>query len=127
MNKKGFTLVELIGVIALLAAMALIAVPIINKTIERSKEKSYRAQIDAVIQASKRYVTEIGPKNDSTFTITFNDLITNKLIEKETKVKQANGTVVSDKIEVQVSYETSSKSYIYTCYIIGENNTRTEC
>lgn len=127
MNKKGFTLVELIGVIALLAAMALIAVPIINKTIERSKDKSYAAQIDAIIKASKRYVTEIGPKNTTTFTITLEELIDNRLIEKGTKVKKNDNVDISNEIEVSVSYITSSKSYTYTCYIIGENDTRTEC
>ena len=127
MDKKGFTLVELIGVIVLLAAIALIAVPQITKTINRSQEKTYRDQIEALYQASKRYVTEIGPKNTNTFTITLQELMNNQLIEKGTKVKNKNNEDVSSMIEIEVTYETSSKSYLYNCYLRESESTRTEC
>ena len=127
MNKKGFTLVELIGVIVLLAAIALIAVPQITKTIDRSKEKTYRDQIDALLQASRRYVSEIGPKNTNPFTITLQELMSNQLIEKGTKIKKKNNEDVSSKIELEVTYNESSKSYIYVCYIRENESSRTEC
>ena len=44
MNKKGFTLIELIGVITLLAVVALISVPIINNTITKTKLKGYKVK-----------------------------------------------------------------------------------
>ena len=125
--KKGFTLVELIAVIVLLAALALLSVPIVNKTIEHSKEKVYNGQIDAVIKASKRYVTEIGPKSDDLFTITFQELMDNKLIEKGSKIQKTDNVDISSKIEVEVSYDEISKSYIYNCYIKEADDSKTEC
>lgn len=41
MNKKGFTLVELLGVIVILSIVMLIAIPNISSTLERSKRDQY--------------------------------------------------------------------------------------
>lgn len=41
MNKKGFTLVELLGVIVILSIIMLIAIPNVTAVLERSKKDSY--------------------------------------------------------------------------------------
>ena len=41
MNKKGFTLVELLGVIIILSIIMLIAIPNITSVLERSKKDTY--------------------------------------------------------------------------------------
>ena len=59
-NKKGFTLVELIGVISLLAVVVLITVPVVSNQIERAKEKSYTAQMNTILESTKKYaVSEV--------------------------------------------------------------------
>ena len=58
MNKKGFTLVELLGVITVLAIIGVITMPIVNKTIKDSKEKSYKAQIKEIEKAAEDYTAE---------------------------------------------------------------------
>ena len=59
MNKRAFTLIELLAVIVILAIIALIAVPIILNIIEDSKLSSQKRSIDnyakAVEQAATRY------------------------------------------------------------------------
>lgn len=50
-NQSGFTLVELVVVIAILGVMAAIAVPMVNNFLGSSKEQAYRADV-AIIQAS---------------------------------------------------------------------------
>ncbi len=50
-NQSGFTLVELVVVIAILGVMAAIAVPMVNNFLGSSKEQAYGADV-AVIQAS---------------------------------------------------------------------------
>ena len=54
MNKKGFTLIELIAVIVILALIALIVFPSINSVIKDSKEKAYNEQIATIIKATKQ-------------------------------------------------------------------------
>lgn len=57
-NKKGFTLVELIGVITLLALIALVVYPAITTVIKNTKEKAYKDQIEVLIKAAKQWGVE---------------------------------------------------------------------
>ena len=56
--KKGFTLVELLGVITVLAIIGLIAIPVVNKTIKDSKNKAYDAQIKEIENSTRSWVAE---------------------------------------------------------------------
>lgn len=56
MNKKGFTLVELLAVIVILAVILTIAVPNMFKIINKSKEDTYNNQVTMIIDAAKKYV-----------------------------------------------------------------------
>ena len=58
MNQKGFTLTELIGVITLLFAVALIAIPTVEKTIKQGKDDAYQSQIDMIKLATQNYLSE---------------------------------------------------------------------
>ncbi len=56
--KKGFTLVELIGVIIILGVIALITYPIIDKSIKNSKEQALERIIDNIEEAAYSYSVE---------------------------------------------------------------------
>lgn len=55
---KGFTLLELMGVIALLGIIALIAIPAIDRTINSSKEKLSKTQETQIIKGARDYFAE---------------------------------------------------------------------
>ena len=58
MNKrKGFTLVELLAVIVVLAIVLIIAVPGVLSIINKTKDSAYDRQIDMIKEAAKNYVT----------------------------------------------------------------------
>ncbi len=56
MKNKGFTLVELLGVIVILGIIAVITVPIIQSTIIDNTNKAYEEQVDSFEKAAKNYV-----------------------------------------------------------------------
>ena len=56
-NKKGFTLIELIGVIILLGIIALITYPIVGAVIEESQQKAYEKQISELERLSYTWIT----------------------------------------------------------------------
>ena len=54
-EKKGFTLVELMGIITILVVLSLIIIPIIDKNIVDSKDSMYVVQIENIKIAGKLY------------------------------------------------------------------------
>lgn len=58
MNKKGFSLVELIGVIAVLALIITLIVPIISKSAESSRQKTYETKMESIKKASIEYAED---------------------------------------------------------------------
>lgn len=77
MNKKGFTLVELIGVVVILGLIALVAFPSLLNQIDSSKKQVSDSQKAIIISSAKNYVDE--NKNDyidkTEFEIPTDDLI----------------------------------------------------
>lgn len=58
MNSKGFTLVELLIIIALLAIVILIAGPYVAESLENSKKKSYDIMLSNIKTSSITYFQE---------------------------------------------------------------------
>ena len=75
MKKNAFTLIELLGVLLLLAVIALITFPIIDNTLTNSRNEAYERQKDNIIEAARMYVTENGNYNTSQKQLSFQTLI----------------------------------------------------
>ena len=75
MKKNAFTLIELLGVLLLLAIIALITFPIIDKTLTSAKEEAYNRQKDNIIEAARMYVTENGNYDTNQKQLSFQTLI----------------------------------------------------
>lgn len=58
MNKKGFTIVELLVTVALLAIISTISVISITSFINKNKENNYEILKNTILQASKEYVAD---------------------------------------------------------------------
>ena len=56
--KKGFTLAELLGVIAILGIIALVTVPAINRSLNQGKDDLYNTQIEQIKKGAQDYYTE---------------------------------------------------------------------
>ena len=58
MNRKGFTLVELLAVLVILGIIAILAIPSINSSMSRTREKQNAKRIDLIISSAYEYVSE---------------------------------------------------------------------
>lgn len=104
MNKKGFTLVELLAVIVILAVILTIAVPNMFKIIDKSKQDSYDNQVLMIIDAAKNYVV-----NESKVVTTEEPLcidVTDQLVGEnyldEMPKDPRDGTVMAGSVAVTV-------------------------
>ena len=64
MKKKGFTLVELLAVIVILAIIALIATPMIIGVIEKAKIGALKSSVDGLVESANLYYAQKQLKND---------------------------------------------------------------
>ena len=58
MKKNGFTLIELLGVIVILSVLSLIAVPVIDRSLNQGKENLSDIQEGQLKKALKNYYAE---------------------------------------------------------------------
>ena len=72
MNKKGFTLIEIIAIIILLSVIALITYPVINNLIINSKDELYEKQISELVRLSNTWTTKNIKKLKMTDGYTYN-------------------------------------------------------
>lgn len=83
LNKKGFTLVELLVVLVILVVIMSIAIPSITSSLERSKEKQKDATIKLIVSAAELYAD----RHKNTFTsgndVSISTLISDGFLTKE--------------------------------------------
>lgn len=111
MDKKGFTLVEILAVIALIGVVSLLIIPNIVKTFNDTTDKTMKVQEKEVSEAGLLYLEDFcknpinGNRCPSSFTrssdykysgtVSLSTLISNKYIEEVTlNEKECNGCVV---------------------------------
>ena len=58
MNNKGFTLIEMLITIAILAVLSLIAIPTVNSLIKRQQDNAIKEIIESVETSALNYVKE---------------------------------------------------------------------
>lgn len=58
MNKKGFTLAELLGVIVILGLLLAMLTPVVSSVIKNSKSKSYENQKKILIETARLWTSE---------------------------------------------------------------------
>lgn len=118
--KKGFTLIELIGIIVLLGVITTVVYPMVTKTIKKSREKAYSETVQRIEQAAKMYgvahddiLPEVG-ENQST-TVTLQSLIREGYLTKTDNGKIYNPIDDSEMTGcVFITYNDTYSQYVYS-------------
>ena len=85
MKNKGFTLVELLAVVAILMLLVSVITPKVMSQLNTSKEVTQKEQINTLINIAKIYTnqnTEKLPENNSISVVTIQELKESGLINK---------------------------------------------
>ena len=115
MKKRGFTLVELLAVITVIAIIGLISVPVVEGIVKRSRQKAYDRQIVELVRAAKEFATE------NYKSLPFNDLSYKNICLSELQEKgYIESGIIYDprsgkemKSSIRVTYYEENKSYKY--------------
>ena len=116
MNKKGFSLIELLAVIVVLAVIALIAVPNVVNLISSGKEDTYEIQINNIKDAMKNYVTKntLSFPNSGSVYLTLYQLANKNLIDYKIE-NPKTGTYLS--LDTLLEIKNTGKGLEYNVYI----------
>lgn len=103
MNQKGFTLVELMGILVILGVIIVFTVPSITKTLKNSETNELKEYQNTICLAAKSYV-EIEDKGFPENNITFSTLrskgyLSSSLKNPKTNSLDSGSRTVSIKIE----------------------------
>ena len=84
MNNKGFTLVEVLAVVALLVVIFLLIIPSVTRVLNRSKDTVYQKQINTILSSaydwSLKNISNLPQMGKKTF-VTLSELKSNGLID----------------------------------------------
>lgn len=118
MNRKGFTLIEVIMVIAIIAILSIILAPNVMVLINKNNERSCEKLIDNIKSAAKMYVNqnkyELGFDcyDNKTKGITLKTLVDASYLGGEL-VNPINKEKIDLKSEVSVTYSCANKAFTY--------------
>ncbi len=90
-NKKGFTLIEILTVTALLSVIIILIVPNIFKYSVSFKEKLYEEKIEEILSSAYKYGTD----NIDTLTSTCSYIKVEDLIKKEYLKEDKNKSIIN--------------------------------
>jgi len=136
-NKKGFTLVELLAVIAILAIILLIAVPRVLGVIEESKEKAFRDSILSLFHAVELEYAKTGTQEGSVSSLNLNN---NRFLTGTYTIEETGDIILNQVCDgtykVNIAYNKASNNFEVTkdngscgfdILILGKNPDKVSC
>ena len=114
-KNKGFTLIEIISVVVVLAIIALLVTPIVSKILDNNRDRLYNNQIDGIIKSAKvwgaEHVGRLPGDGEKDVVITLGELQTGGYADKTVKNTKTNENFDPDKTKIIISNKGGIISY----------------
>ena len=129
MNKKGFTLIEVLAVLLIISIIALITTPIIINVINNSKENAFIQDVNSLVDSIRTYQAE---NNYEEVTVDYTTGENTNLLELDGDLPDAGQITINDAGKVSVALwndelEICAKKDINSKEVVKEEISRNEC
>jgi prepilin-type N-terminal cleavage/methylation domain len=115
LNKKGFTLVELLAILVILSIITLIAYPIIGNVINNSKSKLQKEQYNRIKSAAKNWATSNSIDETTGACIKISDLKSGGYLEDANIEDPKLGSSMNGSFKIE--WVSAKNQYKYTYYV----------
>lgn len=119
MKNRGFTLVELLGILIVLGIIATIATPIVQKTIRQNREKMYDVVVEQLIDSSKDWAAKNAsnlPDTEGEFVdVSFGELKENGVLQISVS-NPKNNKIFSNQSYVRITKKNNNFTYEVVTY-----------
>lgn len=108
MNNKGFTLIEVVAVVAILVAIFLVSFPTITTLLNNEEETKYNTMVNTLCEAGETYIyLNMGEYSelstiDSEIIISVNSLIEEELVDKNLINPKSQSSIRNDNLKYKV-------------------------
>lgn len=118
MKSRGFTLVEVLGIIVVLGIIAVIATPVVQGTIEKNREKMFSVIMEQLTDSAKDWAaknaSQLPNDNNEYLDVSLGDLKTNGVLKINVQNPKSNN-VFSDESFVRITRNNNNFTYeVYT-------------
>lgn len=116
MKKNGFTLVEMLAVIAVLGLLVSIIVPVVTNLLGDSEDALYQEQVNNVIVAAKQYMvlhSDLLPEQGSIASVTISELIDDGVIDNDKVIDPKTKDELSGCVVVNYNNDFNQYEYNY--------------
>lgn len=116
MNKKGFTLVELLGVVAILVILTLIIVPIVDKNLKKSKDDMHTVQVENIRLAAENFFSEnydLRPDTGDYCSISVGNLVLMGYLSEDITDPANGGNFGNARVEIKNVGNSKRDAYTY--------------
>ena len=117
--KKGFTVVEMVAVITIIALICLLAFPSISNRIKKAKEDISEVDFKLIVTASDLYIDEHNdnyPKKDKdVYCIAIQDLVSDGKLSSDVLSTSNNKYTLTDYVKTTINGKETNYEIVKTC------------
>lgn len=118
MNKKAFTLIELIGTVVILSLIVLIITPAISDNVKKGVEDADKTTKENIVLSAKNWASDNKSKLQNEPCVTIERLQREGYIDKDIKLPSNQESITSAGVKITQEQKENKKTYKYE-YVDG--------
>lgn len=112
-GNKGFSLAELMVVVAIMGVLVAIAIPVYNSSTEKAREETCKANMRMIAGAAQQYITDNAVSGTTPASLTLDKNVLNKYFQEYPKCPSGGTYNIDITTGSAVSVTCTKKGHVY--------------